>query len=267
MPKIQLGLGQVNRGLDLPRSTLCVRQDCLKTGLRTEYPQRGMASQLLLVRHANIAPQYAGRYVGSTDVPAEPHGLQQARELAKLVRSRRLGRCFCSPLVRARQTAEVICESTDLRTQVDDDLREVDFGQWEGKTFDEIAAEDPETVDRWADFSEDFAFPGGESVGGFLARIRRAARRLAEDSAGVVLAVTHAGVNGADGSWLCQRPCGNQRVITIERCPGCRCGHGRGRRLEFLGRRRQDCLEACRRWHTKHGCRTCHVPRASGPSR
>ena len=120
--------------------------------------------------------------------------MEQARELAELVRSRRPGRCFCSPLVRARQTAEVICESTDLRTQVDDDLREVDFGQWEGKTFDEIAAEDPERVDRWADFSEDFAFPGGESVGGFLARIRRAARRLAEDSAGVVLAVTHAGV-------------------------------------------------------------------------
>jgi len=153
-----------------------------------------MACQLLLIRHANIAPQYAGRYVGSTDVPAEPHGLQQARELAKLVRSRRPGRCFCSPLVRARQTAEVICESTDLRAQVDDDLREVDFGQWEGKTFDEIAAENPETVDRWADFSEDFAFPGGESVGSFLARIGRAARRLADDSADVVLAVTHAGV-------------------------------------------------------------------------
>ena len=155
---------------------------------------RVMASQLLLVRHAEIAPQYAGRYVGSTDVPAEPHGLQQVRRLARLVGSRKPGRCFCSPLLRARETAEVICESTGLRAEIDNDLREVDFGQWEGKTFDEIAAEDPETVDRWAAFSDDFAFPGGESIGGFLTRICRAAQRLAEDTTDVVLAVTHAGV-------------------------------------------------------------------------
>ena len=153
-----------------------------------------MACQLLLVRHAAIAPQYAGRYVGSTDVPAEPDGLQQAHELERLVRTRRPCRCFCSPLVRARHTAEVICEAMDLRVEVDEDLREVDFGRWEGKAFDEIAAEDPEAVDRWAEFSHDFAFPGGESVGGFLTRIHRAARRLAGDTAEVVLAVTHAGV-------------------------------------------------------------------------
>ena len=153
-----------------------------------------MAYQLLLVRHANIGPQYAGRYVGSTDVPAEPQGLQQARELAGLVQSRRPGRCFCSPLVRARQTAEAICESTSLRIEFDEDLCEVDFGEWEGKAFDEIAAEDPAMVDRWAEFSDDFTFPGGESVGGFLSRIHRAADRLAKDSADVVLVVTHAGV-------------------------------------------------------------------------
>lgn len=127
-------------------------------------------------------------------MPAAPHGLQQARGLAKLVRSKGPGRCFCSPLVRASQTAEVIGNSTGLRVEVDKDLREIDFGQWEGKTFGQIAAEDPEAIDRWAEFSEEFAFPGGESVGGFLTRIRRAAHHLEEDPADVVVAVTHAGV-------------------------------------------------------------------------
>lgn len=153
-----------------------------------------MASRLLLVRHADIAPQYAGQYVGSTDVPAEPHGLQQARQVAELVQATRPGRCFCSPLLRARQTAELICDLTGLEIRVDEDIREVDFGQWEGRKFEQIAADDPEAVDRWADFSEAFTFPGGESVGDFLTRIRRAARRFATDPAEVVLAVTHAGV-------------------------------------------------------------------------
>ena len=153
-----------------------------------------MACQLLLVRHAAIAPQYAGRYVGSTDVPADARGLHQARTLASLVRFRKPDRCYCSPLVRARQTADVICETTDLQLQVDDDLREVDFGRWECKTFEEIAADAPEAVNRWAASSEEFTFPGGESVAGFLCRIHRAAHRLAEDCAEVVLAVTHAGV-------------------------------------------------------------------------
>jgi broad specificity phosphatase PhoE len=132
--------------------------------------------------------------VGSTEVPLEPQGLQQAKALGESVRSRRPERCFSSPFIRARQTAQVICQLAGLLVEVDKDLREVDFGQWEGKTFDEIAAENPEAVSHWADFSDDFAFPGGESVESFLTRIHQAADRLAADPADVVLAVTHGGV-------------------------------------------------------------------------
>jgi alpha-ribazole phosphatase len=155
---------------------------------------RVMARQLLLVRHAGIAPRDTGRYVGSTEVPLEPQGLQQAKALGELVRSKRPERCFSSPLIRARQTAQVICQLAGLLVEVDKDLREVDFGQWEGKTFDEIAAENPEAVNHWADFSDDFTFPDGESVESFLTRIHQAADRLAADPADVVLAVTHGGV-------------------------------------------------------------------------
>lgn len=153
-----------------------------------------MACQLLLIRHADIAPRYAGRLVGSTNVPLEPHGFEQAETLAKLVRSKKPERCFSSPLLRSHQTAQVICQSTDLVIEVDEDLREIDFGQWEGETFGEIAAKTPEATNRWAEFPDDFAFPGGESIGSFLARIRRAADRLARDPARVILAVTHGGV-------------------------------------------------------------------------
>ena len=78
--------------------------------------------------------------------------------------------------------------------EADADLREIDFGRWEGKTFSEIRDSSPEEVERWARFAPDFAFPGGESLRDFLDRVRRAADRLAADEAETVLAVTHGGV-------------------------------------------------------------------------
>jgi broad specificity phosphatase PhoE len=77
---------------------------------------------------------------------------------------------------------------------VDPDLREIDFGRWEGKTFSEIRDSSPAEIARWARFAPDFAFPGGESLRDFLGRVRRAADRLAADEAETVLAVTHGGV-------------------------------------------------------------------------
>ena len=114
--------------------------------------------------------------------------------MAPLIQARGPATSYCSPLLRARQTADCIVPQALLPIQIDDDLREIDFGLWEGKTFDEIAVEDPAAVGRWAQFCEDFTFPEGDSVGGFLARIRRAADRLAHDGADTVLAITHGGV-------------------------------------------------------------------------
>ena len=101
---------------------------------------------------------------------------------------------YTSPLLRARQTSEILLKDTRLSAQFDDDLREIDFGRWECKTFEEITAEDAGAVKRWAAFDHRFAFPGGESLGGFLARMRRSARRLSEDPAPTVLVVTHGGI-------------------------------------------------------------------------
>jgi len=77
---------------------------------------------------------------------------------------------------------------------VDSDLREIDFGRWEGMGFAEILAADPAAVDRWAALVEDFAFPDGESIGNFRKRIGAAAGRIAADPAGTAVVFTHGGV-------------------------------------------------------------------------
>ncbi len=149
-----------------------------------------MASQLLLMRHASVGPEHAGRYLGRSDVPIARSQAAPVRSAADWLASKRVGRCVCSPMLRARQTAELVARTIEI----DPDLREVDFGRWEGKNFDEIAKTDAEHVQKWAEMREDFAFPEGESMADFLARIKRAADRLASDPAKVVLAITHGGV-------------------------------------------------------------------------
>ncbi len=150
------------------------------------------AKRLLLVRHAQVAAGRAGQLIGATDLPLDPSGEVQARALAgRLVRwAPRV--CFGSPMQRCRQTAAAAV--SDLPLHIDADLREIDFGRWETRTFAEAAADDPSLVDRWATLSPDFAFPGGESVGDFLRRVHAVADRLARVEAETVLAVTHGGV-------------------------------------------------------------------------
>jgi len=153
-----------------------------------------MAADLILARHGSIGPSYRGRYVGASDIGLHVDGRRQSEALGEALRSRRVGRALCSPQRRALETAQVIGEIAELKFTVDSDLREVDFGRWEGKTFQEIRESDPEQVERWARLDRDFAFPEGERVRDFLDRVRRAVERIAQDPAERLLAVTHGGV-------------------------------------------------------------------------
>jgi broad specificity phosphatase PhoE len=151
-----------------------------------------MAKRLLLVRHGRLGANYVGRLVGATDLPLEPAGQLQGQALADRVMRWAPQTCFCSPLQRCRQMAALV--APNLPPQVDRDLREIDFGRWETWTFTDAAAQDPSLVDRWAEMSPQFAFPGGENLGDFLGRVRAAADRLTRAEAQTVLAVTHGGV-------------------------------------------------------------------------
>ncbi len=151
-----------------------------------------MAARLVLVRHAHPANGSTGRLIGSTDPLLDEQGEAQARCLADRVARLEPERCFSSPLARCRQTAAAIAGPLPVR--LDPDLREIDFGRWENRTFAEVAAAEPDLVARWAEYDPAFAFPDGEGLGGFQDRVSRVAGRLAGEQAGTVLVVSHAGV-------------------------------------------------------------------------
>lgn len=151
--------------------------------------------KILLVRHASTGKEYAGRFIGASDLPLAESGPAEVARLAKVVAPFLPEVTFCSPLLRARQTVELLAGQTGIgAVQTDQDLREIDFGRWEKLSFAEIASGDTELVKRWSAWAEDFAFPEGEAVGAFLARTGAAAVRLAARPEERLLVVAHGGV-------------------------------------------------------------------------
>ncbi|MEW1777145.1 histidine phosphatase family protein [Streptomyces sp. NPDC086777] len=148
-------------------------------------------ADLFLVRHGETEWSRSGRHTGWTDVPLTEHGRDEARRLEPLIRSHRIGAAFVSPLQRARETAELI-GVPDAR--VDADLREWDYGGYEGVTTVEIQHTRP----GWFLFTDGVA-PGppdhpGESpeqVGERADRMLSKVEAALATTEGVVLLVAH----------------------------------------------------------------------------
>ncbi|TDD15201.1 bifunctional RNase H/acid phosphatase [Nonomuraea diastatica] len=152
-----------------------------------------VATSLLLLRHGETEMSLERRFSGRGDAELTPNGLAQASAAAdRLSREPyRLDVIVTSPLKRARQTAEVVAQRTGLDVEVDEDLREADFGAWEGHTFTEVQRRWPAELAAWlADPA--VAPPGGESFATAVHRVQAAGERLVERYEGkTVLAVSH----------------------------------------------------------------------------
>jgi len=144
--------------------------------------------RLTLIRHALTEWNASGRFQGHTDLPLSPEGVRQARRLASYVRGLESGAAiYASPLLRARQTAELAFPGRELR--LDDRLKELHFGEFEGATHAEN-----ETHAAWAWWMEDpfaRAAPGGESYRALRERVVNWMGSCQE--ADHVVAVTHSG--------------------------------------------------------------------------
>jgi broad specificity phosphatase PhoE len=158
-----------------------------------------MPKRVYLIRHGETEGNATGRFSGSTDLPLSPRGMGQVRRLAELLPDHLLAPgsgtwCVASPLLRAQQTAEAVAGCRGLSVGTDADLREMDFGAWEGLTADEIDVQFPGALGQWLTPTDDTTFPEGESLGEFNQRIGRARDRILEQQAETVLVFAHGGV-------------------------------------------------------------------------
>jgi broad specificity phosphatase PhoE len=156
---------------------------------------------VFLVRHGESEANAAGRLQGRLDVPLSERGRAQARQLGAWLRERRIRWDFVysSPLLRARQTADIVREAVEgPDVQVELDLAEVSVGRLEGLGREEIAVQHPDFLKRSITDLADFSAYGGESYDELQARIRGLLGRLIERhrrSDDSILVVAHGGVN------------------------------------------------------------------------
>jgi len=140
-----------------------------------------------ILRHAATGWNAAGRLQGSTDIPLSPAG-EAAAKSWRLPAPADRWRRTCSPLLRARRTAELV--QPPVQVTLDSRLREMSFGVWEGKSVAQLRAEGGETFAAAERLGLDFYPPGGESPRLAMARIADWAREIASSGEPLV-AVSH----------------------------------------------------------------------------
>ena len=155
-------------------------------------------SRLLAVRHGQTLWNALGRIQGTQDAPLTERGLRQARALSALIRRENVTHLRVSPAPRARSTAAIAVAASgrDVPIVVDDLLREMDLGPWQGLTFDEVAQRHPEESACFWSNPAGFGPDGMESFHALFARGRQAALAAAEATpigrpGGPVMLVTH----------------------------------------------------------------------------
>lgn len=145
---------------------------------------------IYLLRHGTtVVP---GTYTGIRDVLLSETGSREVKKLAPAVAALPLEHCFCSTLTRCRQSLDLLGLTCDCT--FDTELVEIDFGRWEGLSFDQISRSDPEQMQSWFEQGDAFTFPGGENISTFNKRVSGWFDRLLESGYAAVLVISHAGV-------------------------------------------------------------------------
>ena len=158
-------------------------------------PDRGEATRVVLVRHAETEESARGRCYGRLDVRLSPRGLRQAQGLAVALADVPLAAVYASPLARAVDTARPVAAARGLEPIVLDALAELDFGEVEGLRYDEIEAERPELFRAWMDEPARVCFPGGEGLSDLRVRVLPALEQIrARHEREAVAVVAHGGV-------------------------------------------------------------------------
>ena len=153
------------------------------------------ATRVVLVRHTEPEAAARGRCYGRLDVDLSDAGRRHAEGLGTALASFGVTALFSSPQRRALETARFIGARLDLEPTEHPGLAEIDFGEFEGRTYEEIAASEPALYRAWMDTPTVVRFPGGESFTDLRARVLPAVAEIrAAHEGSVVVLVAHGGV-------------------------------------------------------------------------
>lgn len=153
-------------------------------------------TRVWLIRHGEPDAESRGRCYGRLNVGLSAEGQTQLHDVAKRLQEEPISAIYVSPRKRTIESGEILAQVHSCPVSIEDRLCEIDFGDFEGKTYDEIARTHAELYRQWMERPTEVQFPNGESFRQTQARVLEAARELYARHRGQTIAiVSHGGVN------------------------------------------------------------------------
>lgn len=162
-----------------------------------------MATWIYLVRHGQTVWIEEGKFCGSSDIPLSEEGMKQAQKLAERLKDVSISAIYSSPLKRTKQTAQAIASFHQITISFEPNLREFDYGDWEGMRVEEAMEKFPELERLRRKEPMKFVAPNGESKKVFAERVITAIQKIASRHLGETLCVVaHQTVNRFIICWV-----------------------------------------------------------------
>ena len=147
---------------------------------------------LYMVRHGQTASSRENRFTGSSDPPLTAVGEAMAQAFAQAYALMKWEAIYTSPMQRARQTADPLSRLTGTPTTLEDGLKEIAYGEWEGLRQEDVKQRWPDAFEYWADDVASRGTPGGETAFHVAARAMRVVEAIrCRHHQGNVLIVSH----------------------------------------------------------------------------
>jgi alpha-ribazole phosphatase len=166
----------------------------------------GITTRVWLVRHGEPADML-GRCYGKLDVGLSVLGRAQMERTAQCLKAEQFDAIYASPRVRTIESARIVAAFHECGCREDARLCEIDFGDFEGLTYDEIAERYPALYRQWMDAPTEVQFPNGESFAAIRGRVLASFSAICERHEGRPVAiVAHGGVIRILLAWALQMP-------------------------------------------------------------
>lgn len=151
-----------------------------------------MMKKVYMVRHGHT--DATGTFDSRSNISLNSRGKTSCMRLAQWLKKHKIDKLYSSPTIRAIETAEILNGYLNTPYKIENSLQEIDFGEWQEKSYKEVCKQYPEYLKEIMMKRESFAYPNGESVHQFNQRVWTTLEKLSNTANQNIALITHKGV-------------------------------------------------------------------------